>query len=170
VKTKLAWRNAAEVLLRGKCESSSWEDGREANTGWEAIMNAIYAGTDRFRPYILSILRIVIGLLFLQHGLSKVFNFPAPSPVPSLSGLLILAAILETVGAALFLVGAYTRIVAFILSGEMAFAYFMAHAPRSFYPVVNAGELAVLFCFIFLYFAFAGGGPLSVDRAMLNQT
>ena len=79
-------------------------------------------------------------------------------------------AILETVGAALFLVGAYTRIVAFILSGEMAFAYFMAHAPRSLYPVVNAGELAVLFCFIFLYFAFAGGGPLSVDRAMLNQT
>jgi putative oxidoreductase len=133
-------------------------------------MNAIYAGMERFRPYILSTLRIVIGLLFLQHGLSKVFNFPAPSPVPSLSGLLILAAILETVGAALFLVGAYTRIVAFILSGEMAFAYFMAHAPRSFYPVVNAGELAVLFCFIFLYFAFAGGGPLSVDRTMLNQT
>jgi putative oxidoreductase len=121
-------------------------------------------------PYILSLLRIVVGLLFLQHGLSKVFNFPAPSPVPSLSGLLILAAILETVGAALFLVGAYTRIVAFILSGEMTFAYFMAHAPRSFYPVVNAGELAVLFSFIFLYFAFAGGGPLSVDRAMLNQT
>jgi putative oxidoreductase len=133
-------------------------------------MNAIYAGMERFRPYILSTLRIVIGLLFLQHGLSKVFNFPAPSPVPSLSGLLILAAILETVGAALFLVGAYTRIVAFILSGEMAFAYFMAHAPRSFYPVVNAGELAVLFSFIFFYFAFAGGGPLSVDRAMLNQT
>ena len=133
-------------------------------------MNAIYAGMERFRPYILSLLRIVVGLLFLQHGLSKVFNFPAPSPVPSLSGLLILAAILETVGAALFLVGAYTRILAFILSGEMAFAYFMAHAPRSFYPVVNAGELAVLFCFIFLYFAFAGGGPLSVDRAMLNQT
>jgi putative oxidoreductase len=133
-------------------------------------MNSIYARMERFRPYILSILRIVIGLLFLQHGLSKVFNFPAPSPVPSLSGLLILAAILETIGAALFLVGAFTRIVAFILSGEMAFAYFMAHAPRSFYPVVNAGELAVLFCFIFLYFAFAGGGPLSVDRAMLNQS
>ncbi len=132
-------------------------------------MNSIYARMERFRPYILSILRIVVGLLFLEHGLSKVFNFPAPSPVPSLSGLLILAAILETIGAALFLVGAYTRIVAFILSGEMAFAYFMAHAPRSFYPVVNAGELAVLFCFIFLYFAFAGGGPLSVDRAMLKQ-
>jgi putative oxidoreductase len=132
-------------------------------------MNGLYTTLERYRPYILTILRIVVGLLFLGHGLSKVFNFPAPSPVPSLSGLLILAAILETIGAALFLVGAFTRIVAFILSGEMAFAYFMAHAPRSFYPSVNAGEMAVLFCFIFLYFAFAGGGPLSVDRAALNQ-
>ena len=132
-------------------------------------MNAIYAGMERFRPYILSILRIVIGLLFLQHGLSKVFNFPAPSPVPSLTGLLILAAILETVGAALFLVGAYTRIVAFILSGEMAFAYFMAHAPRGFFPLANGGQGAILFCFIFLYLAFAGGGPWSVDRAVLKQ-
>ena len=112
-------------------------------------MNALYTTMERFRPYILSILRIVIALLFLEHGLSKVFDFPIPGPVPSLSGLLILAAFLETIGAALFLVGAFTRIVAFILSGEMAFAYFMAHAPRSFYPLVNAGELAVLFCFIF---------------------
>jgi putative oxidoreductase len=133
-------------------------------------MNALYARMETWRPYILSILRIVIGLLFLQHGLSKVFNFPAPSPIPSLSGLMILAAFLETIGALLFLVGAYTRIVALILSGEMAFAYFMAHAPRSFYPVVNGGELAVIYCFIFLYFAFAGGGPLSVDRAALNQS
>jgi putative oxidoreductase len=132
-------------------------------------MNGLYAATERFRPYILSILRIVIGLLFLQHGLSKAFNFPVASSAPSLSGLLILAAILETIGAALFLVGAYTRIVAFILSGEMAFAYFIAHAPRSVYPLVNGGELAVIYCFVFLYFAFAGGGPLSVDRAALNQ-
>jgi putative oxidoreductase len=132
-------------------------------------MNSVYTRMETWRPYILSILRIVVGLMFLQHGLSKVFNFPALSPVASLSGLLILAALLETVGAFLFLIGAYTRIVAFILSGEMAFAYFMAHAPRSFYPVVNGGELAVLFCFIFLYFAFVGGGPWSVDRAMLNQ-
>jgi putative oxidoreductase len=130
-------------------------------------MNAFYTRMETWRPYILSILRIVIGLLFLQHGLSKVFGFPTPGP--ALSGLLILAAFLETVGAFLFLIGAYTRIVAFILSGEMAFAYFMAHAPRAFYPIVNAGELAVLFCFLFLYFAFAGGGPWSVDRATLNQ-
>jgi putative oxidoreductase len=132
-------------------------------------MNGLYATLERYRPYILSLLRIIVGLLLLQHGLSKVFNFPAPSPVGALSGLLILAAILETIGAALFLVGAFTQIVAFILSGEMAFAYLMAHAPRSFYPIVNAGEVAVLFCFLFLYFAFAGGGPLSVDRVMLKQ-
>jgi putative oxidoreductase len=130
-------------------------------------MNALYTRLETLRPYILSILRIVAALLFLQHGLSKVFGFPVPGP--SLHGLLILAAFLETVGALLLLVGAYTRIVAFILSGEMAFAYFMAHAPHSFYPVVNKGELAVIYCFVFLYFAFAGGGPWSVDRAMLNQ-
>jgi putative oxidoreductase len=130
-------------------------------------MNAIYAGMERFRPYILSILRIVAALLLLQHGLAKVVGFPVAGP--PLQGLIILAAFLETVGGLLLLVGAYTRIVAFILSGEMAFAYLMGHAPRSFYPLANDGEVAVLFCFIFLYFAFAGGGPLSVDRAMLKQ-
>jgi putative oxidoreductase len=130
-------------------------------------VSALYTRMETWRPYVLSILRIVIGLLFLEHGLSKVFGFPAPGP--ALSGLLILAAFLETVGGLLLLVGAYTRIVALILSGEMAFAYFMAHAPRAFYPLVNGGQLAILFCFIFLYFAFAGGGPWSVDRAVLNQ-
>ena len=132
-------------------------------------MNAIYTGMESWRPYILSILRIVVGLLFLQHGLSKVFNFPAPSPVGALSGLLILAAFLETVGALLLILGVYSRIVAFILSGEMAFAYFMAHAPRSFYPLANGGEGAILFCFVFLYLVFAGGGPWSIDRAVLKQ-
>ncbi|HEX9170592.1 MAG TPA: DoxX family protein [Roseiarcus sp.] len=132
-------------------------------------MNALYTRMEAWRPYALSILRIVVALLYLQHGLSKVFNFPAPFPAPSLSGLLILAAFLETVGAVLLLVGAYTRIVAFILSGEMAFAYFMAHEPRSFYPLVNGGSLAVLYCFVFLYIALAGGGPWSVDRVVLNQ-
>ena len=120
-----------------------------------------------FAPYVLSILRIVTALLFLQHGLSKVFSFPVPGP--PLHGLLLLAAFVETVGSLLMLVGAYTRIVAFILSGEMAFAYFMGHAPRSFYPLANSGEPAILFCFIFLYLAFAGGGPWSVDRAVLKQ-
>lgn len=131
-------------------------------------MNALYARIETLRPYVLSVLRIVAALLFLQHGLSKVFGFPAAGP--PLQGLLILAAFLETVGSLLLLIGAYTRIVAFILSGEMAFAYFMAHEPRSVYPLMNGGESAVLFCFVFLYLAFAGGGPLSVDRAMLKQS
>src|SRR5580698_3991998 len=160
----------AEVLIAARANHPP--ERMFGTFGWQrrgAEMNGLYRTLERFRPYILSILRIVVGLLFLQHGLSKVFNFPAPSPVGALSGLLILAAFLETVGALLFLVGAYTRIVAFILSGEMAFAYFMAHAPRSFYPIVNAGEVAILFCFIFLYFAFAGAGPLRVDRTALNQ-
>jgi len=170
MKTKLAWRSADAVLTADMNANRPLGGRAGSQYGWGAIMNAIYARMERFRPYILSILRIVVGLLFLQHGLSKVFNFPAPSPVGALSGLLILAAFLETVGALLLILGVYSRIVAFILSGEMAFAYFMAHAPRSVYPIVNGGELAVLFCFIFLYFAFAGGGPLSVDRTILNRT
>jgi len=131
-------------------------------------MDVLYARMETWRPYVLSILRIVVALLFLEHGLSKFFGFPVPGP--PLSGLLILAALLETVGSLFLLVGAYTRIVAFILSGEMAFAYFMAHAPRSFFPLANGGDAAILYCFLFFYFAFAGGGPWSVDRAMLNQS
>jgi putative oxidoreductase len=132
-----------------------------------ASMKSVYARMDEWRPYALSILRIVAALLFLEHGISKLFGFPVPGP--SLQGLLILAAFLESVGALLLLAGAYTRIVAFILSGEMAFAYFMAHAPRAFYPLANGGQAAILFCFIFLYIAFAGGGPWSVDRTVLRQ-
>ena len=130
-------------------------------------MNALYATLERARPTVLSILRIVAALLFLEHGLSKVFGFPVAGP--PLSGLLIVAAFLETVGAVLLLVGAYTRLVAFLLSGEMAAAYFMAHEPHSFYPLVNGGEAVILFCFIFLYLVFAGGGPLSLDRLVLKQ-
>jgi putative oxidoreductase len=130
-------------------------------------MDSLYATLERLRPFVLSILRIVVAALFLEHGLSKVFGFPTAGP--PLSGLLILAAILETIGAALLLVGAWTRLVAFILSGEMAFAYFMVHEPKSVYPLVNAGDAAILFCFVFLYLAVAGGGPLSVDRVMLKQ-
>jgi putative oxidoreductase len=117
-------------------------------------------------PYLLSILRIMVGLLYMEHGLNKLFDFP-PTPthmpyrlfslVPGLAGLL------ETFGGLLITLGLYTRIVAFILSGEMAFAYFMAHAPKSFFPYLNGGISAVLYCFVFLYFAVAGGGPWSID-------
>jgi putative oxidoreductase len=130
-------------------------------------MKSLYAKMGMWSPYILSVLRIVAALLFLQHGLSKVFGFPVPGP--SLQGVLVVAVFLETVGSLFLLAGAYTRIVALILSGEMALAYFMAHAPRSFYPLVNGGESAILFCFIFLYLAFAGGGAWSADRAVLKQ-
>jgi putative oxidoreductase len=130
-------------------------------------VKSIYAYMERCKPYVLSILRIVAALLFLEHGLSKVFGFPTPGP--QLQGLLILAAILETVGSVLLLLGAYSRIVAFILSGQMAVAYFMSHAPCGFFPLVNGGQGAILFCFISLYLAFAGGGPWSLDRAVLRQ-
>jgi putative oxidoreductase len=132
-----------------------------------SAMNALYVRMETWAPHVLSILRIVAALVFLQHGLSKVFSFPVPGP--PLHGLIVLAAFLELVGSLMLLAGVYTRIVAFILSGEMAFAYFMAHAPRSFYPIANQGETAILFCFIFLYIAFAGGGPWSLDRAALKQ-
>ena len=120
-----------------------------------------------WEPRILSILRIVLGLLYTQHGLFKIFGFP-PGPTPAKPYVLMslvpgLAGLLELIGGALVAIGLFTRIVAFILSGEMAFAYFMAHAPRAFYPYSNGGELAVLYCFVFLYLAFAGGGPWSLD-------
>ena len=131
-------------------------------------MNRLYGWMNSTRPLVLSILRIVTALVFLQYGLSKAFGFPDHGP-PSLTALLGVAATLEIVGSVMLVFGAYTRIVAFVLSGEMAVAYFMAHAPQSFYPIVNGGDTAVLFCFVFLYLAFAGGGPLSFDRMVLNQ-
>ncbi|MET0336509.1 MAG: DoxX family protein [Caulobacter sp.] len=119
-------------------------------------------------PRVLSVLRIVTALLFMQHGLMKVFHFPspqegAPDPLPL---MLVVAAWLEIVGGALVAIGLFTRPVAFILSGQMAVAYFFAHAGSSFYPALNGGEPAVLFCFVFLYLAFAGPGPWSLDATV----
>jgi len=115
---------------------------------------------------MLSVLRIVTGLLFIEHGLSKVVGFP-PSPMPlgpfNPLTLVGFSGILELVGGALIIIGLFTRITAFILSGEMAVAYFMVHFPKGFFPMVNKGEIAVLYCFVFLYFFFAGPGPWSVD-------
>jgi putative oxidoreductase len=122
----------------------------------------------QWQPRALGLLRIVVGLLFLQHGLNKFFGFPA-SPLPHHPYVLFslvpgLAAILETLGSSLIILGLFTRPVAFILSGEMAFAYFMAHAPRSFFPMANGGDAAVFYCFVFLYFFVAGSGAWSLDR------
>ena len=117
-------------------------------------------------PRLLSLLRIVAGLLFLEHGMQKLFGFPPPSggAGPAMFSLVWFAAILEFVGGLLLAVGLFTRPVAFVLSGEMAFAYWMAHAPRSPFPVLNEGDAAILYCFIFLYLAVAGAGSWSIDH------
>jgi len=120
-----------------------------------------------WEPRMLSILRIIVGLLYMEHGLAKVLGFPlqpnhAPyalfNPNPGLQGLL------ELLGGLLLALGLFTRTVAFILAGDMAVAYFMAHAPRGFFPLLNGGELAIVYCFVFLYFWVAGGGEWSLDR------
>ena len=117
----------------------------------------------RFAAPILSLFRAVFGLMFLAHGVSKFFGLP-PFPMP-LNPLLTAAGVLELVGGALLLIGLFTRPVAFLLSGQMAVAYFMAHFPKSFWPLENEGEPAVLFCFVFLYMATQGSGIWSVDAA-----
>jgi len=114
---------------------------------------------------MLSILRIAAAFLFMQHGGQKLFNFPpSPHPMPHLPVLMLVAGVLEFFGGLLVLIGLFTRPVAFVLAGEMAVAYFMAHAPRGLWPLLNMGELAVLDCFVFLYLAAAGGGAWSVER------
>jgi putative oxidoreductase len=118
-------------------------------------------------PYVLSIVRIVVALLFFEHGLSKMVGFPT-GEVRELFTLSWWSGAIEFVTGALLVLGLATRTMAFIASGEMAFAYFLAHAPQSFYPIVNRGEGAILYCFIFLYIAVAGGGPWSLD-ALLHK-
>lgn len=123
-------------------------------------------------PRLLSILRIVAAFLFIAHGTQKLFGFPVlePKPTVELFSLFGLAGVIELVGGLLLLVGLLTRPVAFLLSGEMAVAYFMAHFPRSFWPILNNGEHTVLFCFLFLYLAAAGGGEWALDRARDRRT
>lgn len=113
-------------------------------------------------PRMLSVLRIVAGLLFVQHGMVKLLGFPVAGPA-ALPPMLLAAASIELVGGLLLIVGLLTRVAALIMSGEMAVAYFMAHAPRSLYTYVNQGESAVLFCFVFLFIFVAGPGPWSID-------
>jgi putative oxidoreductase len=124
-------------------------------------------------PYLLSLLRIVAAFLFIQFGTAKVLAFPAAvmpgggtAPLASLPGF---AGTLEMVGGALVLLGLFTRPVAFILAGEMAVAYFMGHAPQGFWPVLNQGSPAILFCFIWLYISSAGPGAWSLDAMRLRR-
>ena len=120
-------------------------------------------------PRLLSISRIMLGLLFLEHGTAKVLDFPhlpshqawaVSSLNPGVQGLI------ELIGGLLFALGLFTRPVAFILTGDVAVAYFMAHAPRGFFPLLNGGELAIIYCFAFFYFWVAGGGEWSLDRLL----
>ena len=116
-------------------------------------------------PRMLSVLRIMTGLLFLEHGTQKLLNFPPrANPGPALLSLLGLQGLIELVGGILIVIGLFTRSVAIILAGDMAIAYFMAHAPRGFFPVLNGGQLAILYCFVFLYLFVAGGGVWSLDE------
>lgn len=128
---------------------------------------------ETWEPRVLSILRIVAGVLFFEHGLQKLLNFPPRPPTasaPELFSLLGGAGVLELVGGALLILGLFTRPTAFILAGEMAFGYWLVHAPKSFFPVLNGGDSAILYCFIFLYLVFAGPGPWSADAVRGRST
>lgn len=124
--------------------------------------------SENVAPRLLSILRIVVALLFLEHGTEKFFGFPgAPANgFPVFPSLIWWQGLIEVAGGILLLFGLFTRLTAFILAGDMAIAYWMAHAPKSPYPVLNGGDAAVLYCFVFLYIAAAGGGAWSLDRAL----
>ena len=124
--------------------------------------------SDRLSPHLLSLLRIVAALIFIEHGTQKLFGFPAAPPdgYPAFLSLFWWQGVIEAVGGALLVLGLFTRFVAFILSGNMAVAYWMVHAPKSFYPALNGGDAAILYCFVFLYIAAAGGGPWSIDRLL----
>ena len=131
-------------------------------------MNRMLAG---YEPMALSIFRIMTGLLLFQYGVAKLFKYP---PVPmfakvELMSLYGAAGTIELIFGALLIVGLFTRLAAFILSGEMAFAYFLGHFPKGFLPLVNGGNAAILFCFACLDLAFAGGGPWSVDAMMRDR-
>jgi putative oxidoreductase len=119
----------------------------------------------RWQPQILALLRIVAGLLLLEHATQKFFAFPAPFPVHPLPTMLMAAGVIELLAGILITLGLLTRLAAFIASGETAAAYFIAHFPQSFWPVLNKGEPAILFCFVFLYIAAAGPGAWSIDSA-----
>lgn len=129
-------------------------------------MDSFFSRLSAYEPFARALLRVMTGLLFLQHGTQKLFGFPPRAgAAPELLSLSGVAGMLELVGGVLIILGLFTRPVAFLLSGQMAVAYFMVHAPQSFFPALNRGEPAILFCFIFLYLCFAGPGAVSLDAA-----
>ncbi len=128
-------------------------------------MPAMFDRLSAYQPQALAALRIVSALLFIEHGTQKFFNFPpAEQPFGDLMNIIGIAGVLEVVGGVLLLIGLFTRPVAFVLCGFMAFAYFMAHAPQNFFPINNRGDAAILFCFVFLYLTVAGPGSIALDN------
>ena len=124
----------------------------------------LFDGLAKFQPQALGVLRIITALQFIEHGSQKLFNFPVSDHAGALTGLTLTAGILEFAGSILLALGLLTRPVAFLLAGEMAIAYFMAHYPRDFFPINNNGDSAISFCFIFLYLVFAGAGAFALDN------
>ena len=123
----------------------------------------------RWEPQLLALLRIVTALLFMEHRIMKLFHFPAPQIPGPLPPMLVAAAVIELVTGLLVLFGLWTRLAAFVASGEMAFAYFIGHFPKSVWPAISGGDAAILFCFIFLYVAAAGSGAWSIDAVRLKN-
>lgn len=125
----------------------------------------------RYQPYALSLLRFVAGLLFFEHGTAKLLGFPVVAIYSTghLPPLALVSGLLELIGGALVLLGLFTRSAAFIVSGEMAVGYFLELYPKSVFPMLNGGDAAVLFCFVFLYLAASGGGPVSLDRLIASR-
>ena len=120
----------------------------------------------RYAPWALAVLRIMVGLLFLEHGTQKLLGFPpGGNPAPALMTLGWVQGVIELVGGIVFTLGLFTPAVAFFLCGDMAVAYFMVHAPKNVFPMLNGGDAAILYCFVFLYFVFSGAGPASIDEA-----
>jgi putative oxidoreductase len=120
----------------------------------------------RASPWMLAVLRIVVALIFMEHGTAKILGFPPMTSSSVVGSLSWWGGILEMTGGFLLVLGLFTRPVAFLLSGEMAVAYWMAHAPRGVFPVLNGGDAAILYCFVFLYLVFAGPGALALDRRL----
>jgi putative oxidoreductase len=134
-------------------------------------MLKLFNNLDCCRPYMLGVLRLVAALLFMEHGTAKLLGFPHVAMFDHLQAfsLVWFAGVLELVGGGLLALGLFTRATAFVLSGEMAVAYFMMHSPKGFFPVLNQGELAALYAFLFLYLVFAGGGAWSLDALMARK-
>jgi putative oxidoreductase len=131
-----------------------------------------FLGLDRFQPYLRSLMRVMVGFTFSQHGWQKFFGvlggFGGPGNTADPASLMGIAGILETFGGALIILGLFTRPVAFLLSGEMAVGYFRTHAPQSFWPLLNGGEITVFYCFFFLWLASTDAGAWSLDRLLFR--